>query len=241
MLTSIGLTVIFAALISASPVRIRSPFAMKETHPVPRGWSKVSEAPPDHVINLQIGLKLCQFDELERHLYEMSTLSYSRYGQHLPEAEVNLVKPTDDTLTLVHEWFEDNDIAIEDLQYSPAKDWLKISLPVKDIETLLDMKYSVFAHEDGDFLIRILERSLPLHLHEHTEVIQPMNSFFRPRQQATIVKTVDDIFDVHPAPPVYTPPTNPSVAAVCNTSLVTPLCLQTLYGTVDYIPKIPGE
>lgn len=153
------------------------------------------------------------------------------------------MKPSDDALTLVHGWLEDNKIATADLEYSPAKDWIKISLPVKDIETLLDTKYSIFAHDDGNFLVRTPEWSLPLHLHEHIEVIQPTNSFFRPRQQATTVKTVDDIFDVHahPAPPVYTPPTDPSIAAVCNTSLVTPLCLRTLYGTVEYVPKVAGK
>lgn len=57
------------------------------------------------------------------------------------------------------------------------------------------------------------------------------------------VKTVDDIFDVHahPAPPVYISPTDPSIVAICNTSLITPLYLRTLYGTVDYVPKVPGK
>ncbi|KAE8445914.1 hypothetical protein EG329_012693 [Mollisiaceae sp. DMI_Dod_QoI] len=238
------LIAVFAVIVTASPVRVRSPFVVKETHPVPSKWSRISAAPADHIINLQIGLKQSQFYELERHLYEVSTPSHSRYGQHLTEAEVNdLVKPADDTLTLVHEWLEDNGVATTDLEYSPAKDWFKISLSVSEIENLLDTKYSVFGHENGDFLIRAPEWSLPLHLHGHIEVIQPTNSFFRPRKQATTISTIDHIFDIHahPTPPVYTPPSDPSLAAVCNTSLVTPLCLRTLYGTVDYVPQVPGK
>ncbi|KAA6413001.1 MAG: tripeptidyl peptidase [Lasallia pustulata] len=62
-------------------------------------WTRVGPAPADHRINLQIGLKQSQFDELERHLYEVSDPSHHRYGQHLTSAEVDeLVKPSDDAL-----------------------------------------------------------------------------------------------------------------------------------------------
>ncbi|KAA6407681.1 MAG: tripeptidyl peptidase [Lasallia pustulata] len=33
---------------------------------------------------------------------------------------------------------------------------------------------------------------------------------------------------------------NITVAQACNATAVTPLCLRTLYGTYDYIPKVPG-
>jgi hypothetical protein len=36
MLISTGFTVLLAVLVAASPLRIRSPFAVKESHPVPR-------------------------------------------------------------------------------------------------------------------------------------------------------------------------------------------------------------
>ena len=70
MLTSIGLTALLAVFATASPLRLRSPYAVKESHPVPRKWSRIGPAPADHVINLQIGLKQGNFNELERHLYE---------------------------------------------------------------------------------------------------------------------------------------------------------------------------
>lgn len=54
----------------ATPIRARSPYAVKETHYVPRQWSKTGRAPESHVLHLHIGLKQSQFDELERHLYE---------------------------------------------------------------------------------------------------------------------------------------------------------------------------
>ena len=35
-------------------------------------------------------------------------------------------------------------------------------------------------------------------------------------------------------------PANSSVAAVCNFSLVTPGCLRTIYGTINYTAQVPG-
>jgi tripeptidyl-peptidase-1 len=58
------------ALASASPLRARSPYVVKETHPVPSQWTEVAPAPGSHKIQLQIGLKQSQFDQLEKDLYE---------------------------------------------------------------------------------------------------------------------------------------------------------------------------
>lgn len=74
MLSSIArsglLALVIASTTLGSPLSIRSPYAVKDSHNVPRKWSKVGPAPSSHVLNLQIGLKQSQFGELERHLYE---------------------------------------------------------------------------------------------------------------------------------------------------------------------------
>lgn len=68
---SVVLSVAFAAQAAfASPLHSRTPYAVKESHPVPRKWTPVSRAPGDHMLHMQIGLKQERFDELERHLYE---------------------------------------------------------------------------------------------------------------------------------------------------------------------------
>jgi tripeptidyl-peptidase I len=73
MLIARSALIVLLAVVEAaigSPVRARSLYAVKDTHYVPKKWSRVGPAPSDHVIYLQIGLKQSQFDELERHLYE---------------------------------------------------------------------------------------------------------------------------------------------------------------------------
>lgn len=59
-----------AQAVVGSPVSPRTPYSVKETHLVPRGWSEIAEAPRDQTIHLNIGIKQGQFAELERHLYE---------------------------------------------------------------------------------------------------------------------------------------------------------------------------
>lgn len=232
--------VAFSALLAAqvaltSPVGSRTPYRVKESHHVPRGWKRVRRAPADHVIDLQIGVKQGNFAELERHLYEVSDPDHQRYGKHLSAAEVNeLVKPTNETLDLVHEWLEDNGISPSG--YSSAKDWITVTLPVSAIERLLDTEYHVFEHKDGGVVARAPKWSLPLHLHEHVDTIQPTNSFFRARAEK---------FDHVEAPiyidPKYTPPSNETLNAVCNVSSVTPECFQTLYSTKGYKTHACGK
>lgn len=108
----------------------------------------------------------------------VSNPHHDRYGQHLSESEVNeLVKPSDDALELVREWLVDNGIEIGQLTYSQAEDWISVTLPVSAVEQLLSTKYSLFRHEDGSYVVRTPEWSLPKHLHEHIDVCQPTTSF----------------------------------------------------------------
>ncbi|RFU25106.1 hypothetical protein B7463_g11230, partial [Scytalidium lignicola] len=214
----------------ASVARVRSPYTLKETHHIPKGWRKAGRAPENHILNLNIGVKQANFDELERHLFEVSDPSHYRYGKHLRTDQVHeLVKPTDEALDLVQEWLRDH--GIEQFSQSPAKDWIHVSLPIEKVEQLLDTKYNVYSHEDGTHLIRTSSWSIPLHLHSHIDTIQPTNSFFR--SSPFRVQSVELMPWI---PEDYTPPTNANLAKFCNISSVTPDCFMHLYQTVGYVP-----
>jgi tripeptidyl-peptidase-1 len=164
----------------------------------------------------------------------VSDPSHHRYGQHLSANEVNdLVKPSSKALDQVHQWLQANNISESKLQYSSAKDWIKVTLPVSSVEQLLDTKYSVYKHTDGTHLIRTPKWSLPLHLHEHIETIQPTNSFLRPRAKRSNLKTLpaDAAAQYTVGSPFVAAGTAQTVEDVCNVTAVTPLCLRTLYGT----------
>ena len=181
---------------------------------------------------------------------EVSDPDHPRYGQHLTSDEVSTyIRPTDEATDDVHEWLSDTGIDLDTLSYTPAGDWITVRLPVEDVERLLDTRYSVYKHkEDGSRMVRTPQWSLPRHLHEHIDVIQPTNSFSRPSKlskprmkRSSTLKPVSMAKGLLKAPPKLPGLQRPTVAQVCNTSLVTPLCLRTFYGTVDYVPQVPGQ
>ena len=173
----------------ASPFARRSSYTVKERHAVPRDWTEVGLAPKLEFINLQIGLKQGNQGTIEKHLLEVSDPSHSRYGQHLSAAEVNdIIAPPDETRKLVYDWLLENNIT--SMTLSPAKDWVSLLLRIQEAESLLQTKYLVFQHDDGTTISRAPEFSLPLHLHEHIDVIQPTTSFFRPMPRAKVSKSL---------------------------------------------------
>ena len=138
-------------------------------------------------------------------------------------------------MELVHEWLAENEIKREQLKYSAARDWITIRLPVSQIEDLLDTEYSTFVDDERTEIVRAPVWSLPEHLHGHIETIQPTNSFFRPRPVAKTLKAGAAIDHLPP------PPSNATLNGACNATLVTPLCLRTLYGTVNYTVQAAGN
>ncbi|KAF2877250.1 tripeptidyl-peptidase 1 precursor [Massariosphaeria phaeospora] len=220
-----------AQAVLAGPIRARSSYAQKETHFVPRGWTKLDRADGDHTIQLQIGLKQGNFGELDRHLNEVSDPDHERYGKHLGAEEVAaFVKPTKDTSDLVHEWLREN--GIESMGYSTASDWITVNLPVEFVERLLDTEYHNYQHADGHVIARTTRWSLPRHLHEHIDTIQPTTSFFR--GAANVATWVNAPAEV---PASYSKPTDEAIAKVCNVTSVSPECFATLYSTKKYVPK----
>lgn len=154
-----------------------------------------------------------------------------------------LVKPTDEALAAVLEWLVDAGIDADKLGFSKAKDWIKVDLPVESVERLLDTEYSVFEHTDEEsYLIRTPKWSLPMHLHPHIDTIQPTNNFMKPRAEETTLKIVDEALSVpfkahFSLQSAAAGPSYPDVSDVCDPAAVTPECLRTLYGTVDYTPQ----
>ena len=162
---------------SALPRSSRSNYAVKEFHPVPRGWTRVGGAGKSDRVHLSIGLKQQNQGVVEEHLLQVSDPSHSRYGQHLTAAEIeDIIRPSQETQDLVKSWLQEH--GIEGVQNS-AKDTIHVLIPIEKAEELLQTSYSIFEHEDGSTLARTPEWSLPEHLHEHIDVVQPTNSFFR--------------------------------------------------------------
>ena len=167
----------------ALPPTLRPSYAVKERHAVPLDWTEVGPAAKKDTIHLQIGVKQRNEGVVEQHLIEVSDPNHARYGQHLTAAEINeITSPSEESVELVKAWLAEHDVS--DHVSSPAKDWIHIVIPIEKAEQLLQTSYSTFKHGDGTTISRAPEWSLPLHLHEHIDVVQPTTSFFRPTAQA---------------------------------------------------------
>ena len=154
------------------------------------------------------------------------------------------MRPTDDALEAVHHWLEEHGITTDHITYTPAKDWMKVSLPVSAVEELLDTEYSVWEHHDGSTMARTESWSLPLHIHEHISTIQPTNSWARLNPRKKLVELEKRSSNAIEAPGLsfegFPMPASSEIAAVCNFSAVSPDCLRTLYGTINYTPQSGG-
>lgn len=140
-------------------------------------------------------------------------------------------------------WLTDYGIDAESLSYNEAADWITVKVPVHQANKLLDTDYSIYEHEEeGTMLVRTPEFSLPQYLHDHIDVIEPTNSFLRPVKKAPKSTAKFQTFETanHEdasrtlASQVASNGTGPTV---CDINGVTPGCLRSYYGTLDYVPQ----
>jgi tripeptidyl-peptidase-1 len=146
----------------------------------------------------------------------------------------------------VVEWLKNSGVNGSLLAFTASQDWISVTLPISTIENLLQTEYHIFQDEDV-FAVRAPEWSLPEHLHDHIECIQPTSSFFQASAlaqkrnlQFTDFERPENSEDFHTSTQITSlPALGLERRQVCNASDVTPLCLRTLYGTIDYVPQVP--
>ncbi|KAJ3537720.1 hypothetical protein NM688_g6636 [Phlebia brevispora] len=230
------LVLVFAAVVQSAP-STRSSFKVKETIIPPRGWTRQGRAPGNSPIELRIALPQANFPLLEQHLYEVSDPFHERYGQHLTQDEVyDLIAPHDESIDMVDEWLGTYGLFEEHFNRSPGRDWVKVKVPISVAEEMLDTEYYVWTHTDGDSIVRTTTYSLPAHLHDHIELIQPTTLFSTLKGMRTTFRFDKDsqINVAANAPPINVPTASGGhVDASCN-GTITITCLLELYNAVGY-------
>ncbi|KAI0252049.1 tripeptidyl peptidase A [Lactifluus subvellereus] len=232
---------------------------LKESIPPPRNWIDLGRAPPTQLIPLRIALPQERFDELERHLYEMSDPYHSRYGQHFMKDQVEeLVRPHHESVRAVDAWLDEYGITGEEtVRRSSAGDWVTAVVPVALAEEMLDTEFHLWKHAlDGDVLLRTTHYSLPEYLHAHVEFVQPTTYFGRPKAMHTTFSLLTNLSVTLPGVTLtanvsinITTSDNDTTATNTGSStltdpllgvncsrIVTVSCLQQLYNAVGYKP-----
>ncbi|CEJ87265.1 hypothetical protein VHEMI04357 [[Torrubiella] hemipterigena] len=228
-------------------------YNLKERHDVPTDWSRIRRADERHEFRLEIGVKQRDFAGLERRLLEISDPSHRSYGKHLSAQQVHdFVAPLDETIDKLHEWLEWHGVSRDQLQYNPTRDWITVpKITISKAESLLQTNYHVY-RRDGQEVVRAEEWSLPADLHNLIDTIHPTNSFFNIRSEnltnsdassrpiISMNHYAEDLPDglaILNGIDVANPPLDLTPEQVCNITAVTPLCLRTLYGTLNYTAR----
>ncbi|KAJ6451496.1 tripeptidyl peptidase A [Mycena vitilis] len=207
---------------------------IKESVVAPNGWTRLGRA-PDSSIRLRIAIYQQDFSGLETALYELSDPDHERYGAYLSKEEVEkYVTPPPASLGFVDGWLTSHGLNESDLVRSPAKDWVSVTISIRLAEEILGTEYYLWQHDGGDLLIRTIAYSLPQHLHQHIELIQPTTMFTRPQDMAPILYPEEDepLGAIKPVTPSTTPHVDPSCTATVTLS-----CIMQLYNTVGYKPR----
>ncbi|OAA62327.1 tripeptidyl peptidase SED3 [Cordyceps fumosorosea ARSEF 2679] len=216
---------LFAALAAASPSNLQ--MALKQAlQTIPQGWEVHSDAPADQKIDLHIGIKEQNLDELQKRVLEMSTPGHADYGKHMTKDEVEaLTSPTKETLQSVTSWLSSHGIEAG----SVTNGLMPITVTVSKAEQMLGTKYKVYHHAaDDKYTIRTTQYSLPQAVHSEVTMIQPTTMF---SDMGMINRQVTASTSAAKA-------TKRSKAkrSGCDGSSVTPACLRDLYD-INYTPS----
>ncbi|KZV93723.1 subtilisin-like protein [Exidia glandulosa HHB12029] len=217
-----------AAVGDASPTPLAKRMVLHDKRSAPpRGFVHVSEAHPDHVLNLRFHLKKSDRDGLQKKLYEVSTPGHPNYGKHLSKAELETyVRPKDETVTSVTAWLKLH--GLEPSSYTSAGDVLQVSVPVQKANEMLGAQYHSYVHaQSGRTTTRTMSYSLPADIKEHVSTVDPTTAFMitpdipsaaivsRQRYNATSTSSA--------------PSLNKRIDDSCSQE-ITPTCIQQLYG-----------
>ncbi|KAJ3553440.1 hypothetical protein NM688_g3614 [Phlebia brevispora] len=184
---------------------------------IPSGFEDNGPANPDSVLDLRIALVQSDTDGLLETVRNISTPDHPSYGQHLSAEEVaKFITPTPETVAAVNAWLEA--AGLNTTTSSLSRDMLQLNATVSVANELLDANFSLFTNTaTGEQSIRTLNYSIPTDLIGHISFVHPTISFATAQPHAAALHARapnHDGFDPNS----------------CNSNLVTPKCVQEIYG-----------
>ncbi|KAJ6603478.1 subtilisin-like protein [Mycena vulgaris] len=191
----------------------------------PAAFTRQGPAPGTNNITLRVALASNNVAGLQEKLLSISTPGNSDFRQWLTMDEVkSFVQPSPDTLAAFNSFAAAN--KLQPTVISPNGEWVSITLPVSRANTLFAADFQIFTHPAMPRSItRTLSVSLPIELVGHVDVLHPTTTFTEPSVRLAASPSRSG---------------NRPVNASCDTSLasgvITPACLQDLYG----IPTTPA-
>ncbi|KAK6974922.1 family S53 protease-like protein [Favolaschia claudopus] len=187
----------------------------------PAGFTNYGPAAENHMLTLRFGLTSKNISGLEKKLQSIATPGSRDFRRWLSQDEIKtFMAPSSDTLNTFNSFTSTHDLNTSVI--SPHGDWVAVTLPVWQANTLFGATYANYTHpEFPGPIIRTLSISLPIELAGHVDVIHPSTAFGTPKFRP-ISSFKSKVFK-----------RDASAPADCNTSdsinAITPACLQALY------------
>ncbi|KAJ7152457.1 family S53 protease-like protein [Mycena filopes] len=190
----------------------------------PSGFVSLGPAPNTEMLTLRVALASSNVAGLEQKLTSLATAGSTEFRQWLSMEEVAIHMKPSATVTTFNTWASAN--GLHPTPASPNGDWVLLTLPVSQANTLFAANFERFTHPSvSGTLIRTLSVSLPSELVGHVDVVHPTVDFVGIDPSAG-PPTIREGGAAHPTS--------------CDTSVpgvhMNPACLQELYG----IPKAPA-
>ncbi|KAF2745280.1 tripeptidyl-peptidase-like protein [Sporormia fimetaria CBS 119925] len=210
-----------------SSVHIESLEPVERLHAVPEGWKEVGAPDPSARMKFRIAVQQPNHALFEQTLMDISTPSHPNYGRHLKRAELKeLLKPRPESTTVVMDWLEESGVPADDIENDG--EWINFIAPVSIAEKMMGTSFNTYQNlvRDDVRKIRALQYSVPAHVREHIDIIQPTTRFGQMRPQFSQIHDVEVLYPEVNAKhaPVKLGPVN----ATCNRQ-ITPQCLKDLY------------
>ncbi|KAF8209685.1 peptidase S8/S53 domain-containing protein [Mycena galopus ATCC 62051] len=182
-------------------------------------------AAPTDMLTLRLALAPNNIAGLQAKMMSISAPSSSEYRKWMTADEVkSFVKPSSATTSALNDFVSAH--GLNATVISPHEDWMSVTLPVSAANNLFAAQFEVYSHPSmSNTITRTLSVSLPQELVGHVQAIHPTTAFARPSGHKTIGHSQSKKRATSPS---------------CNTHLasgvITPACLQAIYG----IPATPA-
>ena len=198
---------------------------------IPHGWLQKHAPSASKRLRFRIALRQENAHAFEQHVIDISTPGHVKYGQHMDRMELKrMLLPNKEASTAVLDWLESQGVPEADVE--DDGDWITFWIPAVEAERMLDTNFYYYSNSFGTLEeIRTLQYSVPTHLHQYIQMIQPTTRFGQLRAERN---TISQYFEIGPSQGdslLY--PGDGLNVTFCNNT-VTPQCLRALYNFGDF-------
>ncbi|KAJ3819843.1 subtilisin-like protein [Lentinula raphanica] len=231
MLSQFSVKRVFALFLLSSTVWASTYIVHEKRESTPSGFTLLSSAPDDQMIDMRINLSMGNRSGLEAALEKASSPTSPTFREWLTKEQVEMfAAPNTETKEAVAEWLATFNIT--STPATPAGDWIKFTIPVGTANRLLKTQFGIFNHTDsGRAYVRTTEYSIPSDLQAHVKAVHPTTSFNGPLKQRSPITAVSLVKSTSLVERRATVP-----ASDCNSTII-PSCLQDLYGIPTTLVK----